>query len=140
MENIKFRVFDPESKKIEQVGALDWDHTCNSIITCNTTTQKLYNGYHKSFDFILMQYTNLKDRTGKEIYEGDVVRIGYTRDNYVFDNIGYVYYSIDRAMFYIAELRKEQFNIGSITKNTINGKDKIFEIIGNIYQNPELLK
>ena len=65
-------------------------------------------------DFPLMQYTGLKDKNGKEIYEGDVVKFINT--------------------FQVEETRAIEFprDYGFITCYE-------FEIIGNIYENPELI-
>ena len=71
----------------------------------------------------LLQYTGFKDKNGKEIYEGDYL-----------DGLGYVVYIIQEARFGInclGELHEIYF---SELK-----QDKI-EIIGNIYENPELLE
>lgn len=73
----------------------------------------------------LMQFTGLKDKNGKEIYEGDIVRdfIGSHKE---------VVWREDMASFVIRQ------KIGASMQ--INFDDEPLEIIGNIYENPELLK
>jgi uncharacterized phage protein (TIGR01671 family) len=85
------------------------------------------------------QFTGLKDKNGKDICEGDVIRHGYVNHIGIFTEIGYIIYASDRAMFYVAKKGREQFNDCAITTKTISGKGKIFEVIGNIYENSELL-
>jgi uncharacterized phage protein (TIGR01671 family) len=90
-----------------------------------------------SDSLILMQYTGLKDRNGKEIYEGDIVRNHRNPHNEELilvrwqEAINDIKWTIEKPGF-----RFERIN-GSGT--TIWVADKHFEIIGNIYENPELL-
>jgi len=70
MRNIKFRIWDKENKKMHMVGALDWDFSCENIVTCNTPENKLYFGYYKDFDPIIMQYIGVCDKNKKDIRGG----------------------------------------------------------------------
>lgn len=80
-------------------------------------------------DFILMQSTGLKDKNGKEIYEGDIVRFSLTDGfNYVANEDGVVTYKL--GAFYVVNGLTE-YLIGDINTNKV-------EVIGNIYENPEL--
>ena len=81
-------------------------------------------------DFILMQSTGLKDKNGKEIYEGDIVRFSLTDGfNYVANEDGVVTYKL--GAFYVVNGLTE-YLISDINTNKV-------EVIGNIYENPELL-
>lgn len=71
---------------------------------------------------IVMQYTGLKDKNGKEIYEGDVVKI--RKKNWI--GMKEVYW--DEVTLRLAPATIRQ------TKESIS-----IEILGNIYENPELL-
>jgi len=72
-------------------------------------------------EFVLMQFTGLTDKNGKEIYEGDIVRRWRSPVPKVVE------WKTDRWVY-------TGFNVSSNSKygNTL-------EVIGNIYQNPELL-
>jgi uncharacterized phage protein (TIGR01671 family) len=74
---------------------------------------------------IVMQFTGLLDKNGVEIYEGDIIRL---------EHWGPSIYKIDfdRGAFYIAKSDREE--VGDIKY-----AEKC-EVIGNIYENPELLK
>ncbi len=86
-------------------------------------------------DYIFMQYTGLKDKNGKEIYEGDILNCFNVWDEYSVNG------KLKWCGYYPA------FDV--ITKNGGHLEEDChcftsdqweFEIIGNIYENPELLK
>lgn len=81
-------------------------------------------------DFILMQSTGLKDKKGKEIYEDDIVRFTLTDGfSYVVLESGVVKYKL--GAFYILNGLTE-YLISDIHIDDI-------EVVGNIYENPELV-
>jgi uncharacterized phage protein (TIGR01671 family) len=80
----------------------------------------------------LMQYTGLKDKNGKEIYEGDIVRTS----KYGRIEIKSVSTDIDEEYGYV-----DIFPFGTDGQRECGwGSPQKSEIIGNIYEHPELLK
>ena len=97
-----------------------------------------------SWDIPIMQYTGLKDKNGKEIFEGDIVLYG---ENKLFHSPppkemkGVIVYNEWWAKF-IIEDKNGSWNpkyTWNGTQNEKGGTDIIL-VIGNIYENPELLK
>ena len=76
-------------------------------------------------DLKIMQYTGLKDEYGDEIYEGDIVTLHNSRYKVIFN--------MEQARFV---LRDDKFEMEIPFTNNNNER---MEIIGNIYENPELM-
>ena len=113
MREIKFRAWDKKEERMTDVlGVIDFSSMFNQS---------------EDENLILMQYTNLKDKNGKEIYEGDVVKMqsGYL---YVVE-----YYE---GSFWVNPIKGPKDLINYYLFNFVHQA----EIIGNIYENPELIK
>ncbi len=122
----KFRAWDKISKKIFPVTTIDFGQLHVMIEEINGLLCE------RDFDEIeLMQSTGLKDKNGKEVYDGDIVKFTLTDGfSYVVDEYGVVEYKL--GDFYILNGLTE-YLISNINTNDI-------EVVGNIYENPELLE
>jgi len=128
MREIKFRAWNFKDKKmfsaeemtVDQMAILPDGHFAN-IDGQHTSRSIIYS--HEQM--LPLQYTGLKDKNGKEIYEGDILRreIGET---------------IHRAAVTFEEGRFVTSHPGGGIGWTVNSATS--EVIGNIYENPELLK
>lgn len=131
MREIKFRAWNKNFKKMYKIGQITLEKGTWNYEPDNREYIGMSIPYQPSF--VLMQYTGLKDKNGKEIYEGDIVEIkGYSNKGY---NTGLV------KEIYVVEFKDFCWSCGTkslLNLATINWAS--IEVIGNIYDNPELLK
>lgn len=93
------------------------------------TDEKEYGEYNKYFitdDNTIGQFTGLHDKNGREIYEGDILKSIRWNNIYLVKHTG--------TAFYLCRKGNNGFNKITTWNNAENS-----EIIGNIYDNPELL-
>lgn len=113
---IKFRAYDKNKNKLI-FGPTDSNPQPSWVLICCGCN-----------DLPLMQYTGLKNKNGKEIYEGDLFMIG---------GLIYILEWGDGSFWLCCTEKEDNQQINDFVE-----ADSIvdFEIIGNIHQNPELLK
>ncbi|MBE3610532.1 YopX family protein [Campylobacter californiensis] len=129
MRTIKFRVFDKQYKKMLGVETLYINEEMFKPIDGNEYNVWCYDTEYCSE---LMQYTGLKDKNGKNIYEGDIVSfdpsvppLGVMPQE---DEVGIIKYILNSFLV--------------VTKNNVNYDiDELGDwvVIGNIHENPGLL-
>ena len=122
---IKFKVWDKENKR--------WVTSLNE----KSTTKINYDSRFlvKWNQYELLQYTGLKDKNATEIYEGDIV----VNDGYLDWPREVKYHQYCFWFMQINGEAKYPINFEGIQESNIDYKMR-WKIIGNIYENPELLK
>ena len=123
MREIKFRAWEKSLKQIIPVDNIDFEKRM-------VNTESVW----RMFDEIeLMQYTGLKDKNGKEIYEGDILDTDLER----------LYLVVEfRNGCFVVECRDDNekyYDIMHPLEKEISNLE-YHEVIGNTYENPELLR
>lgn len=140
----KFRAwFKREQRMIESYDILAIDYENEEIVT-----QKIYSERglaierdihsHDFDDVNLMQSTGLKDINGKEIYEGDVVKLCFEEDGLFeicLDTVG-GFYTKSVLTEKIQFLEASDFDELETAKEVFN---EYVEFVGNVHENPDLL-
>ena len=126
---IKFRAWDGKKMEYNPVQCTDGPE----ITRINSNIEAMFKEWHTPQYEALMQYTGLKDKNGKEIYEGDII---YRKTRLFSDSP----WKKERYVIRFDE-KEGAFLAGGITglRHYFEIRDP-FEVIGNIYENPELLK
>ena len=125
MREIKFRGFIKDLKWMLPIEVINfWSKTLEIDLSSGNGDDSEY-----EFDEVeIMQYTGIKDKNGKDIYEGDIIEDFVHCDS---DEIrqGEVFWG--NALWLV---NTEQCNVGGLNGFYLPG------VIGNIYENPELLE
>ncbi|MBE9515945.1 MAG: hypothetical protein IME93_03090 [Proteobacteria bacterium] len=124
MREIKFRAWDIDRRQYLSGGAV----FIEVLRGRNPEEGRLYldTSDHISKDrFILQQYTGLKDKNGAEIYEGDVLE---EEEGYYFEVVWDESWAKFKIQHRTISIQYPEWNRG-----------KKMKVIGNIYENPELL-
>jgi uncharacterized phage protein (TIGR01671 family) len=126
MREIKFRAWDKKDKIMR--GQDGWLDIAVGKGFCGIQTEDNPHEFVSKhcYDLIPMQYTGLKDKNGKEIYEGDIMTTDCDCEYACLGHQAKVVYDEQHAYFSIA--------------GNMLGEGVELEVIGNIYENPELVK
>lgn len=133
---IKFRILDKKSKSFitrpeNLLLGNKYYIDCSGNIIIRDTIDFLHETNKDNYE--LMQYTGIKDKNGVEIYEGDILKYKYLYDRR-FKYLSLVKFMETEASFGLKDIYGNEIPLYRITANNY------FEVVGNIYENPELLE
>lgn len=125
---VKFRAWDKEENKM-----ISGD---NFAFEEYAPLNDLFHNNFKKFDF--MQYTGCKDANGKEIYEGDLIRLEGVDDREIgstWEHIGKIVYK--RGAFFVCYF---DYYADGDEELICDAQVEFGTVIGNVYENKELLE
>lgn len=143
MREFKFRAWDNDDRKMFKVIRISfeeiWGDDDEGILMCpfDEFAKDKDADVRHSTNYILMQYTGLKDKNGREIYEGDLYKFIISHDMYNPES--------GHTTFEVVHVKAVTFEDGAFYHGThllseIIEFDDSFTYVGNIYENPELLE
>jgi len=131
MKEIKFRAWHKSCEVM-----IDWDNLKYSNKFKGTSDLSLFYDilFTRKHDFETMQFTGLKDKKGKEIYEGDIVVFDRGIGNWTGHRM-----STTHEIVFSEEVFAFVMNYSNSYIKLRKHWNYIYEVIGNIYENKELL-
>lgn len=123
MRELKFRVWSNFWKKYATEAELCMDGSVDAVFEDDGGVP-----HHENTDLVVEFKTGIKDKNGKEIYEGDIVKYVWTRCNYI---VAYRKYD---ASFVLENDDREEIILFQYNRQND------YEVIGTIHENPELLE
>lgn len=146
---VKFRIWDKTSNRMlyqddfERVE-LDTKNKMVSLVRSETIESSYVLDYEDGIEAEIMQYTGFKDAKGKEIYEGDILHVtkvsmcGVDKYNLAEYNTDVKWE--DGAFVIKGDADVECYDTWLAAYNNPDSPQIEIEVIGNIYENPELLR
>ncbi|EJT6491914.1 YopX family protein [Clostridium perfringens] len=155
IRDIKFKIWDKEQKKFLEINWEDEDtrHTKGKANICYSdrvyVTLNGYvdeDGWPYEVDADILQYTGLKDKNGKEIYEKDIVKVtinNKTFNAWIVFEMGSFMIANDDITYYIDDNWNDNVKcLSELAWEQEEFEDRIYclEVIGNTYQNIDLIE
>ncbi|MEF3330589.1 YopX family protein [Oceanobacillus oncorhynchi] len=131
MREIKFKIYDTDLERMYHL----LENRCSFGTSEENRAVSWEDVFAERYDCLIpLQYTGLKDKNGKEIFEGDIISTDLSRPYLIveFRNGGFMYQCHDSG--------EDYYDFMLPPADDVIEQDHWGEIIGNIYENPELLE
>lgn len=134
MDNLKFRAFIKDENKVVDVKELSFKY--DEVVY----ESGKYTEVRRFKDVELIQLTGLKDILGNDIYEGDIVKVLVKdEDPKIMEDKIYTGIIVrEQGVFDVKTF--EDTRLGIIPQMYMSNIDCVFRVLGNIYENKELLE
>ncbi|RXE81486.1 YopX family protein [Enterococcus durans] len=131
----RYRVWDKQTERMHIVSGIDFN---DGLVSSVNIWHEGWPWVLEPDEIVLMQSTGLKDKNGVEIFEGDVVSVSVRNGfDYLDNKVCIVKNSIGHSGLVCATVDEDlEYRIF----NTELFEEYTYEVIGNIYENPELLE
>ena len=129
MRALEFRAWWKDTKRF--LDCDEWYMTCSGAKYLHYAVMP-----YKDDNFIIEQYTGIKDKNGKEIYEGDIVSEEFEYGGEKTKTIWQVRWCDDECAFelhYVSGFKVDDCSL-------VADDEEDYEVIGNIHENKELLE
>jgi uncharacterized phage protein (TIGR01671 family) len=135
---LKFKAWDVQLNKMFDGDQIEESKTIKTYLSYGQLTIGCFPKFKDYYELIPLQFTGKKDKKGKEIYEGDVCKCRYykhsEKDLYLTQKVVFEHASF----FVVVGDLKPDLETETYTNCPLSWVNEI-EIIGNIYENPELI-
>ena len=136
MRELKFRVWD---KLEERFTTCESGFQCHYVLSLKGEFHNLQDGSGGK-EYIVQQYTGMKDRNGKEVYEGDIVKWGMSHDQETaFHRLRVVEFHEQQLIYKVVEVGEYPAGVDYLYE-AMQPSTRWCEVVGNIMETPELLK
>ncbi|MEK4343233.1 YopX family protein [Brevibacillus sp. FSL L8-0710] len=131
---VKYRAFVHSVKWVVDVVAIDFSIKEVELDMSGTGDT----AYYRFDEVDLLQFTGLRDKNGKEIYEKDIVWVEHALVSNVPSYQAVIEW--DKYRFALTKPNEINYQVGPFPYNNLDPFGLNLEVLGNIYKNPELLE